>query len=66
MAWYTKVLGVERYVSRPGPDGDAAYVEFRREDSDFDTASVVEPFGNLLGVMYNPHYLDVLASIRQA
>ena len=27
----------------------------------FVTASVVDPFGNLLGVMYNQHYLDVLA-----
>jgi predicted enzyme related to lactoylglutathione lyase len=24
-------------------------------------ASVVDPFGNILGVMYNPHYLEVLA-----
>ena len=28
----------------------------------FVTASVVDPFGNLLGVMYNQHYVDVLAS----
>jgi predicted enzyme related to lactoylglutathione lyase len=28
----------------------------------FVTASVIDPFGNLLGVMYNQHYLDVLAS----
>jgi predicted enzyme related to lactoylglutathione lyase len=28
----------------------------------FVTASVVDPFGNILGVMYNQHYLDVLAS----
>ena len=26
-------------------------------------ASVVDPFGNLLGVMYNPHYLDILGRI---
>jgi predicted enzyme related to lactoylglutathione lyase len=26
----------------------------------FVTASVVDPFGNILGVMYNPHYLAVL------
>ena len=26
----------------------------------FVTASVVDPFGNLLGVMWNQHYLDVL------
>jgi predicted enzyme related to lactoylglutathione lyase len=28
----------------------------------FVTASVIDPFGNLLGVMYNQHYLQVLAS----
>lgn len=26
----------------------------------FVTASVVDPFGNILGVMYNQHYLDML------
>ena len=26
------------------------------------TASVVDPFGNILGVMYNRHYLEVLES----
>ena len=26
-------------------------------------ASVIDPFGNILGVMYNPHYLEVLESI---
>jgi hypothetical protein len=25
-------------------------------------ASVIDPFGNVLGVMQNPHYLEVLAS----
>jgi predicted enzyme related to lactoylglutathione lyase len=28
----------------------------------FVTASVVDPFGNILGVMFNQHYLDVLGS----
>jgi predicted enzyme related to lactoylglutathione lyase len=27
-------------------------------------ASVVDPFGNILGVMRNPHYLEVLASSK--
>jgi hypothetical protein len=31
----------------------------------FVTASVVDLFENLLGVMYNPHYLEVLGSIRE-
>ncbi|GAA4477892.1 VOC family protein [Rhodococcus olei] len=30
----------------------------------FVTASVVDPFGNILGVMYNQHYLDILAASR--
>jgi len=32
----------------------------------FVTASVVDPFGNILGVMYNQHYLEVLASTTAA
>ena len=32
----------------------------------FVTASVVDPFGNVLGVMHNRHYLEVLASIGAA
>ena len=32
----------------------------------FVTASVVDPFGNVLGVMYNRHYLEVLGSTGRA
>jgi predicted enzyme related to lactoylglutathione lyase len=35
-------------------------------DAGFVTASVVDPFGNVLGVMYNPHYLEILASTKRA
>jgi predicted enzyme related to lactoylglutathione lyase len=28
----------------------------------FITATVLDPFGNVLGVMQNPHYLEVLAT----
>jgi predicted enzyme related to lactoylglutathione lyase len=28
----------------------------------FITATVVDPFGNILGIMYNPHYLEMLAA----
>ena len=31
-------------------------------EAGFVTASVVDPFGNILGIMYNPHYLEVLGS----
>lgn len=27
----------------------------------FVTATVIDPFGNILGIMSNPHYLEVLA-----
>jgi predicted enzyme related to lactoylglutathione lyase len=37
-----------------------------RGDEGFVTAAVVDPFGNVLGVMYNPHYLEVLESTRPA
>ena len=29
----------------------------------FVTASVVDPFGNILGIMHNPHYLEVLKKV---
>ena len=32
----------------------------KRGESGFVTASVVDPFGNILGIMYNPHYLEIL------
>ncbi|MEU2030612.1 VOC family protein [Nocardia amamiensis] len=32
----------------------------------FVTASVVDPFGNVLGLMSNPHYLEVLAETGPA
>lgn len=110
--WYTKVLGIEPYFERTGPDGAPAYIEFRIGDDEdelglidrrfevtpsdrpagavtywhvddveaalarllelgatqhdevrprgegFNTASVVDPFGNVLGVMENPHWLE--------
>jgi predicted enzyme related to lactoylglutathione lyase len=32
----------------------------------FITATVVDPFGNILGTMYNPHYVEILASFKRA
>ena len=32
----------------------------------FVTASVVDPFGNVLGIMYNRHYLDILGNHEAA
>jgi predicted enzyme related to lactoylglutathione lyase len=38
------------------PRGEAGWV----------TASVVDPFGNILGIMYNPHYLEILGANGRA
>ena len=38
----------------------------RRGEAGFVTASVVDLFGNILGIMYNPHYLEVLGSTVEA
>lgn len=37
-----------------------------RGEGDFITASVVDPFGNVLGIMSNPHYREVLAKTGPA
>jgi hypothetical protein len=36
-----------------------------RGEAGFITASVVDPFGNILGIMYNPHYLEILGSTKR-
>jgi predicted enzyme related to lactoylglutathione lyase len=40
--------------------GATSHQKVREQGPGFVTASVVDPFGNILGVMYNQHYLDVL------
>jgi predicted enzyme related to lactoylglutathione lyase len=42
--------------------GATAYEEPVERGPGFVTASVTDPFGNILGIMYNKHYLEVLAS----
>ena len=34
-------------------------------EAGFVTASVVDPFGNILGLMYKPHYLEILDAIQK-
>ena len=42
--------------------GATAYEKPVERGPGFVTASVIDPFGNILGVMYNRHYLEVLGS----
>jgi catechol 2,3-dioxygenase-like lactoylglutathione lyase family enzyme len=38
---------------------DRRYTE-HGDGTGFATASVIDPFGNILGVMHNPHYLEIV------
>jgi predicted enzyme related to lactoylglutathione lyase len=40
--------------------GATAFEEPVERGPGFVTASVVDPFGNVLGVMYNQHYVEIL------
>jgi predicted enzyme related to lactoylglutathione lyase len=42
--------------------GASTYGPITKHGEGFITASVIDPFGNILGIMYNVHYLDVWAS----
>jgi predicted enzyme related to lactoylglutathione lyase len=42
--------------------GAKEHEALRERGEGFVTASVVDPFGNILGIMYNRHYLEVLGS----
>lgn len=45
--------------------GAKEYEPVRERGPGFVTASVVDPFGNILGIMYNKHYLEVLGSVKK-
>ncbi|GGV10735.1 glyoxalase [Actinomadura cremea] len=51
---------LERLVSM----GAKVYDPLTERGPGFVTASVVDPFGNILGIMYNAHYLKVVESAQ--
>jgi len=57
---YWAVDDVQAAFDRLVSLGATVHQEIREQGPGFVTASVVDPFGNILGVMYNQHYLDVL------
>ncbi|MBT1710650.1 VOC family protein [Fulvivirgaceae bacterium PWU5] len=58
MSWHVDdVKGtLEHLLSK----GAKEYEPIIERGEGFVTASVIDPFGNILGIMYNPHYLEVL------
>ena len=61
---YWAVDDVEAAYQRLLSLGATEYSKPIERGEGYVTASVVDPFGNILGVMYNQHYLDVLATAR--
>ncbi|MEE6296103.1 VOC family protein [Georgenia wangjunii] len=55
--WHVDDL--EATVERLGAMGATEYEPVTAREAGFVTASFVDPFGNVLGVMHNPHYLEV-------
>ena len=56
---YWHVDDVEAALARLLSLGAAPHMPLTEQGPGFVTASVVDPFGNVLGVMYNRHYLEV-------
>ncbi|MFE6303760.1 VOC family protein [Nocardiopsis sp. NPDC057823] len=57
---YWHVDDVEAALARLLELGAKEYEPLTVRGEGFVTASVVDPFGNVLGVMYNAHYLEML------
>jgi predicted enzyme related to lactoylglutathione lyase len=59
---YWHVRDVEGMLKKLVDMGAREFAPVTHHGSGFTTASVIDPFGNVLGIMYNPHYLEILAS----
>jgi predicted enzyme related to lactoylglutathione lyase len=46
--------------------GAKPHAPIKDRGNGFRTASVVDPFGNVLGIMHNPHYLETSGAKRTA
>lgn len=57
---------VEATLDRLLTMGAKEYEPLTVRGAGFVTASVVDPFGNVLGIMYNPHYVEILDAINKA
>ena len=62
---YWHVDDIEAALDRVLALGAKEHAPITEQGDGFITASVVDPFGNVLGLMYNQHYLDILAGSRR-
>jgi predicted enzyme related to lactoylglutathione lyase len=59
---YWHVDDIEARFSKLLSMGAKEYQPVTPRGEGFVTAAVVDPFGNILGIMHNPHYLEILSS----
>lgn len=57
---YWHVDDVDAVLARLKQKGATLHQPPRDFGTGYIGASVIDPFGNILGIMYNPHYLEVL------
>jgi predicted enzyme related to lactoylglutathione lyase len=62
MQWHVDDLEgeLERLLSL----GATLLEQITERGAGFRTALVVDPFGNIIGIMNNPHYLEILAELK--
>jgi len=53
---------VESALARLKTMGAKEYEPITKRGDGFVTTSVIDPFGNVLGIMFNPHYVAMLGS----
>lgn len=58
---YWHVDDLDATLARLDELGAKVHEPVRAHAEGFVTASVIDPFGNVLGVMFNEHYLEILA-----
>jgi predicted enzyme related to lactoylglutathione lyase len=61
---YWHVDDVQGTLDRLLSMGAKLYEKVMVRGEGFVTASVVDPFGNVLGIMYNRHYLEVVDQVK--
>lgn len=61
---YWHVDNIQKAVERLLSMGAKEYEPITKRGEGFTTAAAIDPFGNILGVMYNPHYLEILTSAK--
>jgi len=61
---YWHVDNIESALTRVQSMGAKVHAPLTKREAGFITASVLDPFGNILGLMYNPHYLEMLDTFK--